>query len=107
MADPDDGQRGADPEGEGDQEGGTGRAVGDGSARAFRDRLAGSADEGVFGGSRTGSLVKVTSAGASGSLVSPGQTIDVTITWNPRDFGGFAPFKTVDCVELAPEFRVR
>jgi len=55
---------------------------------------------GVFGGPRSGSLVKVTSAGPDGSPVSPGQTINVTITWDPKDFGGFPPVSTADCVKI-------
>ncbi len=55
---------------------------------------------GVFDGAPTGSLVKVTSAGANGSLVAPGQTINVTITWNPKDFGGYPPARTLDCVKI-------
>ena len=57
---------------------------------------------GVFGGPQSGSLVKVTSAGPNGSLVAPGQTINVTITWNPRDFGRFPPVTTADCVKIGP-----
>jgi hypothetical protein len=55
---------------------------------------------GVFDGAPSGSLMKVTSAGANGSLVAPGQTINVTITWNPKDFGGYPPARTVDCVKI-------
>ena len=55
---------------------------------------------GVFDGAPSGSLVKITSAGANGSLVAPGQTINVTITWNPKDFGGYPPARTLDCVKF-------
>jgi hypothetical protein len=44
--------------------------------------------------------VKSTSAGPNGSTVTPGQTITVTLTWNPSDFGGTAPSHTDDCVEI-------
>jgi len=55
---------------------------------------------GVFRGAQSGSLVKTTSAGATGSLVAPGQTISVTITWKPSDFGGYSPPETEDCVKI-------
>jgi hypothetical protein len=55
---------------------------------------------GEFDGAATGSLAKSTSAGPNDSTVSPGQTITVTLTWNPSDFGGSAPSKSDDCVEI-------
>jgi len=55
---------------------------------------------GAFDGAATGSLVKSTSAGPNDSTVTPGQTITVTLTWNPSDFGGSAPSKSDDCVEV-------
>lgn len=55
---------------------------------------------GVFRGPPSGSLVKTTSAGANGSTVAPGQTINVTITWRPSDFGGYRPVRTLDCVMI-------
>jgi hypothetical protein len=62
--------------------------------------VSGNSCNGVFNGSPAGSLVKTTSAGPNDSTVSPGQTITVTLTWNPADFGGNAPSKTDDCVEI-------
>ena len=56
--------------------------------------------ERVFWGGRSGSLVSTTSAGPNGSTVVPGQTITVTITWNPRDFWERLPFETHDCVAI-------
>ncbi len=32
--------------------------------------------------------------------MAPGQTITVTITWNPRDFWERLPFETHDCVAI-------
>jgi hypothetical protein len=55
---------------------------------------------GVFDGRATGSLTKSTSAGPNESTVSPGQTITVTLTWNPADFGTRSPFKSEDCVQI-------
>jgi hypothetical protein len=55
---------------------------------------------GAFDGVATGSLVKSTSAGPNNSTVTPGQSITVTLTWNPSDFGGSAPSKSDDCVEI-------
>jgi hypothetical protein len=55
---------------------------------------------GAFDGAATGSLAKSTSAGPNNSTVSPGQTITVTLTWSPSDFGGSAPSKSDDCVEI-------
>jgi hypothetical protein len=55
---------------------------------------------GVFGGDAGGSLVKTTSAGPSGGIVSPGQTITVTLKWNPSDFSGNRPFLVEDCVKI-------
>jgi len=63
----------------------------------------GNSCNGVFNGAASGSLVKTTSAGPDGSTVSPGQTITVTLTWNPGDFGGSAPSKTDDCVEIGTQ----
>jgi LPXTG-motif cell wall-anchored protein len=33
----------------------------------------------------------------------PGQIIEVTLTWNPSDFGGNLPDKTDDCVEIGSQ----
>ena len=55
---------------------------------------------GVFDGSPTGSVVKTTSAGPNLSVVSPGQTITVTLQWNKGDFGWAGPGETEDCVEI-------
>ncbi len=82
-----------DGDGGGDQDGGDHDGGGD---HGGGDHDGGS----VFSGPQSGSLVKVTSAGPNGSLVTPGQTINVTITWNPEDFGGFPPESTVDCVKI-------
>lgn len=58
---------------------------------------------GVFDGAATGSILKTTSAGQNNNTVLPGQTISVTITWNPSDFGGNAPTKSDDCVEIGTQ----
>jgi hypothetical protein len=65
--------------------------------------LTGNSCNGVFNGAATGSLVKTTSAGPNNSIVSPGQTITVTLRWNTGDFGGSAPSKTDDCVEIGSQ----
>jgi hypothetical protein len=65
--------------------------------------VTGNSCNGVFNGAPSGSLVKTTSAGPNGSTVSPGQTITVTLTWNTGDFGGSAPSKTDDCVEIGSQ----
>jgi hypothetical protein len=65
--------------------------------------VSGNSCNGVFNGSPTGSLVKTTSAGPNGSTVSPGQTITVTLKWSPSDFGGNAPSKSDDCVEIGTQ----
>jgi hypothetical protein len=62
--------------------------------------LTGHSCNGVFDGAAQGSLVKTTSAGPNNSTVAPGQTISVTLTWNPSDFVGGAPSKSDDCVEI-------
>ncbi len=62
--------------------------------------VTGNSCNGVFNGAQSGSVVKTTSAGPNNSSVSPGQTITVTLTWNTGDFGGSAPTKTDDCVEI-------
>ena len=98
--DPTDPHEGGEGGGNGEQDGGTARGTGDGVDRGSQGGLPGLGGDGVFSGAQSGSLVKVTSAGANGSLVAPGQTINVTITWNPKDFGGFPPSKTVDCVKI-------
>jgi hypothetical protein len=67
--------------------------------------ITGSSCNGAFNGAATGSLVETTSAGPNNSTVSPGQNITVTLTWNTGDFGGHAPSKTDDCVEMAPSSR--
>jgi hypothetical protein len=66
--------------------------------------LMGSSCNGVFNGAATPSVVKTTSAGPSGSTVLPGQTINVSLSWLPSDFGGNAPTKTDDCVEIGTQF---
>ena len=58
---------------------------------------------GAFSGAATGSVVKSTSAGPNNSTVLPGQTISITLTWNPSDFGGSAPSKSDDCVEIGTQ----
>ena len=98
--DPTDPHEGGERGGNGEQDGGTAAVTGDGVDRGSQGGLPELGSDGVFSGDRSGSLVKVTSAGADGSLVSPGQTITVTITWNPKDFGGFSPSETVDCVKI-------
>ena len=101
--DPDDhheGDGGDGGDGGDQQDSGTVGVADDDVDQGSRDGFPGFGDDGVFSGDRSGSLVKVTSAGPNGSLVAPGQTINVTITWNPKDFGGFAPSKTVDCVKI-------
>jgi hypothetical protein len=55
---------------------------------------------GIFDGSQTGSVVKTTSAGLNESVVSPGQTITVTLRWDGRDFGWAGPAETEDCVQI-------
>jgi hypothetical protein len=55
---------------------------------------------GVFHGIPPGSLVVTTSAGPNGSLIAPGQTITVMLTWNLNDFSGKIPSKTDDCVKI-------
>ena len=86
---------------------GTTGVTGTAGATGNSDRVAqvGTGGDGnhVFSGAQSGSLVKVTSAGPNGSLVVPGQAIDVTITWNPTDFGGFPPVSTVDCVKIGSQ----
>ena len=54
----------------------------------------------VFRGRAAGSLTKTTSAGPNGSSVLPGQTITVTLRWNPRDFGWRNPSLSEDCVMI-------
>jgi hypothetical protein len=54
----------------------------------------------VFRGRPTGSLTKTTSAGPTGSTVLPGQTITVTLKWDPRDFGGHGAAVSADCVKI-------
>jgi hypothetical protein len=67
---------------------------------AAETTVTGNSCNGVFSGAPSGSLVKTTSAGPNNSTVSPGQTITVTLTWYPSDFGGNAPNKSDDCVEI-------
>jgi hypothetical protein len=54
----------------------------------------------VFRGRPAGSLTKTTSAGPTGSTVVPGQTITVTLQWDPRDFGGHGAALSEDCVKI-------
>jgi hypothetical protein len=63
----------------------------------------GNSCRGVFSGNPPGSLVETTSAGPNDSTVSPGQTVRVTLVWNPNDFGGTTPDKTDDCVEIGSQ----
>jgi hypothetical protein len=107
AADPDPGDHdGGDDDGGGDRDGQNGQDGQHLQSVAHDDNDGGSGDQpsgaggGVFDGAPSGSLVKVTSAGVNGSLVAPGQTINVTITWNPKDFGGYPPAQTVDCVKI-------
>ena len=65
--------------------------------------VTGNSCHGVFSGKPPGSLVEATSAGPNDSTVSPGQTVQVTLTWNPNDFGGNTPDKTDDCVEIGSQ----
>jgi LPXTG-motif cell wall-anchored protein len=62
--------------------------------------VTGNSCNGTFNGAATGSIVKTTSAGPTGSTVAPGQTITVTLSWNPSDFGGSAPQVSEDCVDI-------
>ena len=55
---------------------------------------------GAFFGRPLGSLTKTTSAGPTGSTVLPGQSITVTLTWSPRDFGWRGPTAIEDCVKV-------
>ena len=55
--------------------------------------------EDAFEGRTKGSLTKTASAGPSGSLVLPGQTITVNLTWNPGDLEGHS-FSSLDCVRI-------
>jgi hypothetical protein len=55
---------------------------------------------GVFKGTPPGTLTKSTDAGPSGSTVSPGQKITVSLTWNANDFGNNRPTHDEDCVEI-------
>ena len=105
VGDPDrsgDNDGGGDRDGSGDKDGaGDSQNGQDGQhLQSIPQNDTGGGSGGVFDGAPTGSLVKVTSAGANGSLVAPGQTINVTITWNPKDFGGYPPARTVDCVKI-------
>lgn len=54
----------------------------------------------AFFGQPMGSLQKSTSAGPDQSSVVPGQQVTVTLTWNPRDFGGHGPTIVEDCVKI-------
>ena len=62
--------------------------------------VTGNSCHGVFSGKPPGSLVETTSAGPNDSTVSPGQTIQVTLTWNRNDFGGNPPAKSENCVKI-------
>jgi LPXTG-motif cell wall-anchored protein len=62
--------------------------------------VTGNSCHGVFNGDAPGSLVETTSVGPNGSTVSPGQTVQVTLLWNPNDFAGNTPDKVDDCVEI-------
>lgn len=55
----------------------------------------------AFFGRPVGSLKKTTSAGPDGSTVLPGQTITVTLSWNPHETGE-TPAKVEDCVSIGP-----
>jgi hypothetical protein len=45
-------------------------------------------------------VVKTTSAGPNNSVVSPGETITVTLKWDNRQFGWLGPAETEDCVQI-------
>jgi len=74
-----------------------------GGAAPAPGSVTGNSCNGVFHGTPPGSLVETTSAGPSGSVVEPGQTITVHLTWNPGDFLGSTPDKTNDCVEVGSQ----
>jgi hypothetical protein len=100
-SDPGDHDGGGDHDGQTGQDGQNLQSVAPNNVdRASGDQPTGLGGDGVFDGAQSGSLVKVTSAGANGSLVAPGETINVTITWNPKDFAGYPPARTVDCVKI-------
>jgi hypothetical protein len=65
--------------------------------------VTGNSCHGVFSGSPPGSLVETTSAGPNDGTVSSGQTVQVTLNWNPNDFGGKTPDKTDDCVKIGSQ----
>lgn len=58
----------------------------------------GSCNRAVFEGAPSGSVMKTTTAGPNNSVVSPGEVITVTLTWDKRDFGWFGPGESEDCV---------
>jgi len=60
----------------------------------------GSCNAAIFLGPSTGSVVKTTSAGPNDSVVSPGETITVTLNWDRRQFGWLGPAETEDCVQI-------
>jgi hypothetical protein len=60
----------------------------------------GSCNAAIFSGPSTGSVVKTTSAGPNDSVVSPGETITVTLKWDRRQFGWLGPAETEDCVQI-------
>jgi hypothetical protein len=60
----------------------------------------GSCNSAIFWGRSTGSVVKTTSAGPNDSIVSPGETITVTLKWDRRQFGWLGPAETEDCVQI-------
>ena len=65
--------------------------------------VTGDSCNGVFHGNALGSLVETGSAGPSGGVVEPGQTITVRLNWNPSDFSGSVPDKTDVCVEIGSQ----
>ena len=60
----------------------------------------GSCNAAIFEGPSTGSVGKTTSAGPNDSVVSPGETITVTLKWDRRQFGWLGPAETEDCVQI-------
>jgi hypothetical protein len=58
----------------------------------------------VFYGRPAGWVKKTTSAGPDWATVVPGQTITVTLKWNPKAFWGQTPAMTEDCVKIGSRF---
>lgn len=68
-----------------------------------RDAYATRTCERILGKPPTGGLDKQTDP-AEGSAVSPGDKIDVTITWDPADWSGDSLHKAIDCVTVNDAF---